>query len=182
MPEPLGTPQEGVLTPQNEKRWEYDAVEVGQAGTPVTIEITTDAISAYAARMRNPNPAYQTPADVNDGDPEILAMPTMIFAAAPLRRYDIASNNGFVALERVREKPRQTPFAKCEIRWFAPIRAGDRIVSLGRVIDKYERRGNKFVTFRVEATNQHGGRVAEYDYTSIFEYAKGQNKPGDRDG
>ena len=167
---------------QNEKRWEYDAVEVGQAGTPVTIEITRDAISAYAARMRNPNPAYQTPSGVNDEDPQMLAMPTMIFAAAPLRRYDIADNNGFVALERVREKPRQTPFAKCEIRWFAPIRAGDRIVSLGRVIDKYERRGNKFVTFRIEATNQHGEKVAEYDYTSIFEYAMGQKKPGGSGG
>ena len=42
--------------------------------------------------------------------------------------------------------------------------------------DTYERRGSKFVTFRVEAANQRGDKVAEYDYTCIFEYAKGRQE------
>jgi acyl dehydratase len=42
------------------------------------------------------------------------------------------------------------------------------------VLEKYERRGSKFVTFRVEAINQRREKAAEYDYTCIFEYAKGQ--------
>jgi len=37
-------------------------------------------------------------------------------------------------------------------------------------------RGNKFVTFGVSAVNQRRQLVAEYDYTCIFEYAKGQRQ------
>ena len=39
-----------------------------------------------------------------------------------------------------------------------------------RVLEKYVRRGSRFVTFRVEATNQNGDEVAQYDYTCIFDY------------
>ena len=124
--------------------------------------------------MRNPNPAYQA------ADEQVLAMPTMVIAAAPLRRFDVAEANGYVALELVKDSPRQTPFAKCEVRWHSPMRAGDTITSVCSVIDKYERRGSKFVTFRVEARNQHDELVAEYDYTSIFEYAKGQKQAADQ--
>ena len=42
------------------------------------------------------------------------------------------------------------------------------------MLEKYERRGSRFVTFRVEATNQRGEEVAQYDYTCIFDYAQGQ--------
>lgn len=161
------------MTDSEQKRWEYNAVEIGQAGPPMTIPVTGELIERYATAVRNPNPAYRSPSE----EDATLAMPTMIFRTAPLRRQDIAANNGFVALERASENPRQTPFAKCEARWFAPVRAGDEITSHGRIIDKQERRGNKFVTFRVEAQNQRGEKVAEYDYTCIFEYAKGQKKP-----
>ncbi len=160
------------MATQQEVRWEYDAVEVGQKGPDMTIEITEELIAEYADAMRNPNPIYHPGGGDSDGE-AMPAMPTIVFRVAPLRRQDIASNNGFVALERASENPRQTPFAKCEIRWSAPMRAGDSITSFGRIIDKQERRGNKFVTFRIEATNQNGQKVAEYDYTCIFEYAKG---------
>ena len=158
-----------------EIRWEYDAVEVGQTGPKTTIEVTEELITTYARAVRNPNPEYY-PAESDDLEHQIkLAMPTMIFRVAPLRRQDIAAANGFTALERVSENARQTPFAKCEVRWHAPIHAGDSITSFGHILSKEERRGNKFVTFRVEARNQNNEKVAEYDYTCVFEYAKGQN-------
>jgi acyl dehydratase len=75
----------------------------------------------------------------------------------------------------VAENSRQTPFAKCTARWFAPIRVGDQLTSSASVIDKYERRGSKFVTFQVDISNQNSEKVAEFDYTCIFEYSKGQN-------
>lgn len=159
---------------RRELRWEYEVVEVGQTGPTITVEVTDELISEYAAAVRNDNPAYRASEERAEADGATLAMPTMITRVAPLRRYDIAAHNGFVALERASEDPRQTPFAKCELRWFAPVRAGDAIASFGRVIDKYQRRGNKFVTIRVEASNQRGQKVAEYDYTCIFEYARGQ--------
>ena len=157
---------------EQEVRWEFDRVKVGQASQPTTREITEELISSYALAVRNSNPVYHT---TKEGSAR-LAMPIMATYAARLRRADVASNNGFVALERASENARQTPFAKCEVRWFAPLRAGDSITSFSRVVDAYERRGNRFVTFRVEGTNQRGEKIAEYDYTCIFEYGKGQKK------
>ena len=147
-----------------EKRWEYDAVEVGQKGTPFTVEITNELISLYAQRVRNPNPAYR------EENETLVAMPTMVIAAAPLRRYDVAEANGFVALERVADSPRQTPFAKCEVRWHSPICAGDTITSVCSVIDKYVRRGSKFVTFpgrSPKPARRLGGRVRLYEYLRV---------------
>lgn len=58
--------------------------------------------------------------------------------------------HGYTALEVVRENPRQIPFAKCEVRWFSTLKTGDVITSNGRILDKYEKWGNRFVVFRVE--------------------------------
>ena len=101
-------------------------------------------------------------------------MPSMVISYAPLLREEIAEANGFVSLEQSKTARRQTPFAKCEIRWSRPVTAGDTITGTRRVLEKYERRGSKFVTFRIEASNQEGLPVAAYDYTCIFDYARGQ--------
>lgn len=163
--------------PEQEPRWEYDVVELGQQGPSIVVDVSEDLIAKYATAVRNDSPAYQPSAERDANGEDSLAMPTMITRVAPLRRPDIAANNGFVAQEKAKENPFQTPFAKCEIKWFAPMRAGDTLTSFGHIVDKYERRGNKFVTIRVEATNQDGVKVAEYDYTCIFEFGKGQKKP-----
>ena len=150
---------------QQEKLWDYKAVQPGQAGQPTVVSITNDNIAEYARLSQNPG---------YSGGP--VAMPTMVLSYAPLLRDDIAQSNGFVALEQSRTARRQTPFAKCEIRWVRPVQAGDAITATRRVLEKYQRRGSKFVTFRIEAANQHSQKVAEYDYTCIFEYAKGQRE------
>ena len=165
---------------QEEKLWEYNAVEPGQAGRPTVVTITAGNIAEYAALSQNPDARFRTPG----ADPEFpgaAAMPTMALSYSPLLRDDIAGNNGFLALEQSKTARRQTPFAKCEARWYAPVLASDTITGNRRVLEKYERRGSKFVTFRVECDNQDGVRVAEYDYTCIFHYAGGQREtPQDR--
>ena len=162
---------------QQEKLWVYDSVAQGQAALPTVVAITSENIAQYASLSQNPDPRYRAP---NAGG-SLVAMPTMVLSYAPLLRGEIAENSGFVALERSTTARRQTPFAKCEIRWFTPVKAGDTITGNQRVLEKYERRGSKFVTFRVEAANQHGQRVAEFDYTCIFDYAQGQRAvPQDR--
>jgi acyl dehydratase len=156
---------------ETENRWEFDAVEIGQEGTPVSVAITDELIDRYARSVRNDNPAYRSRGD-SPASGQMEAMPTMVFRVAPLRRADIASNNGYTALEVVNENPRQTPFAKCEMRWFSTVKNEDVITSKGRIFDKYDKRGNKFVVFRVEGINQNGVKVCEYDYTCVFEYRK----------
>lgn len=161
---------------QQEKLWTYEAVEPGQQGQPTTVSVTAANIAEYALAAQNQDPRYQQ-AGIDQGyDGQLVAMPTMVLTYAPLLRDGIAENSGFVALEWSKTARRQTPFAKCEIRWFAPVFAGDTVTGSRQVLEKYERRGSRFVTFRVEATNQHGERVAEYDYTCIFDYAKGKRE------
>ena len=157
----------------NEIRWEYDNVVIGHKNEPRVVEVSAKLIEEYALSVRNTNPAY-----TEDSKTGKLAMPSMLMRVAPLRRQEIASNNGFTALERATQNPRQTPFAKCEMRWFGNLNSGDTITSYTEVFAKEIRRGNKFVTFRVHANNQHGSKVGEYDYTCIFEYGE-TNKVGE---
>ena len=166
---------------QQEKLWDYQAVAPGQTALPTVVEITAENISQYASLSQNPDPRYRDPKGNQEFGGAMVAMPTMVLSYAPLLRGEIAKNSGFVALERSTTARRQTPFAKCEIRWFNPVKAGDTITGNQRVLEKYERRGSKFVTFRVEAANQDGQQVAQFDYTCIFEYAQGQRSvPQDR--
>jgi acyl dehydratase len=157
-----------------EKLWDYEAVEPGQEGRPAVVALTAEHIAAYALVAQNRDERFEKAGANAEYGGALVAMPTMVLAYAPLLREDIAEHQGYVALEESKTARRQTPFAKCEIRWFRPVQAGDTIVSSRRVLEKYERRGSRFVTFRVEARRQHGEPVASYDYTCIFSYAGGQ--------
>ena len=169
------------MVEQKERLWDFEAVQPGQSGQPTVVAITAENIAGYALVAQNRDARYQRAGANLEYDGELVAMPSMALSCAPLLRDDIAANNGFTALEESRTARRQTPFAKCEIRWSRPVRAGDTITGNRRVLEKYQRRDNKFVTFRVEAVNQRGELVAEYDYTCIFEYAQGQREvPQDR--
>jgi len=167
---------------QQEKLWNYEAVALGQEGTPTIVQLAEEHISQYATIAQCPDPQYQQGGGSVEYAGALVAMPTMALTYAPLLRDNIAEANGFVALEEAKSARRQTPFAKCEIRWRYPVQAGDTITGTRRVLDKYERRGSKFVTFRVDAVNQSGRLVAEYDYTCIFEYAQGQRKTPEDQG
>ena len=166
---------------QQEKLWDYKAVAPGQTGSPTVVHLKDDHITRYARVAQCRDARYQQ-GDGQEYEGALVAMPTMVLTYAPLLRDDIAEANGFVALEEAKTAPRQTPFAKCEIRWRHPVQAGDTITGSRSVLEKYERRGSKFVTFHVEAVNQLGRLVAEYDYTCIFEYAQGQKKAPEDQG
>ena len=156
------------MVQEKEKLWVYDVVEAGQQGRASVVTLTQEDIARYARVSQNPDLRYQ-------GSPD-TPMPTMVLTYAPLMREDIADANGFTALERSKTARRQTPFAKCEVWWRAPVQAGDTLTGNRKVFEKYERRGNRFVTFRVDAANQDGLAVARYDYTCIFDYAQGQRE------
>ncbi|PKB72516.1 MAG: hypothetical protein BZY75_06670 [SAR202 cluster bacterium Io17-Chloro-G7] len=160
----------------DENLWDYDAVTAGQAGTTTVVELTEENIAMYVEIAQNPDPRYQRSGSEQHSTRPLVAMPTMVLTYAPLLRENIAENCGFVALEESTMARRQTPFAKCEIRWHRLAEAGDTITGSRRVLEKYERRGSRFVTFGVSAVNQSEQLVAEYDYTCIFEYAKGQRQ------
>ena len=165
-----------------EKLWEYEAVQPGQDGPTTVVTLTPEHIAAYASVAQNPDGRFHASAANTEYGGALAAMPTMILTYAPLMRPEIAAHQGFVALEDSKTSRRQTPFAKCEVCWFKPVIAGDTLTGTRRVHEKYERRGSRFVTFRIEATNQRGEKVAHYDYTCIFSYAKGQQSVPAGDG
>jgi len=162
--------------PEEEKLWLYDVVEPGQAGEPTVVQLTAENITEYAQVTQNPDSRYRLPPGGETDPVGLMAMPTMVLSYAPLLREDIARANGFVAQEASPTHRRQTPFAKCEIRWHRVTQEFDVLTATRRVLEKYERRGSRFVTFRVEATNQRGEPVADYDYTCIFDYVQGKKK------
>jgi acyl dehydratase len=157
-----------------EKLWDYEAVEAGQEGPATVVTLTPEHIAEYARIAQNPDARFEVSGGSAEYGGALIAMPTTVLTYAPLLREEIAERSGFVALEESKTARRQTPFAKCEIRWFRPVHARDTLTGTRRVQEKYERRGSRFVTFRVEASNQRGEPVAVYDYTCIFSYAKGQ--------
>ena len=162
------------MVEQAEKLWTFDSVDPGQYGAETVVAIKADNIAGYAQVALNDDPRYR-------GTSATLAMPTMVLAYAPLLREEIAEANGFTSLEQSKTARRQTPFAKCEIRWRQPVCDGDTITGTRGVLEKYERRGSRFVTFRVEGVNQRGETAVEYDYTCIFDYAQGQREvPAER--
>lgn len=165
-----------MSTQLQERLWDYDVVEPGQTGNTTAVTLDADNIAAYARVAQNPDPRFRSAAANAEYGGALVAMPTMVLTYAPLLREEIASHQGFLALEESKTARRQTPFAKCEVCWFRPVFAGDTLTGTRRVLEKYERRGSRFVTFRVEASNQRGEAVAHYDYTCIFSYAKGQRE------
>ena len=157
------------MTLTETRTWDYEAVEVGQRARPITVEVTPDSIVRHASTSRSANPDHFA-----DAPP--FAMPTQIFSLAPKNRAGVAENNGMTVITA-----HATPFAKCEGRWFAPIRLGETVTSVATVLEKYERRGNKFVTLRLEPHNDRGEKLAEIDHTSIFEFRKSdQPRPDSR--
>ena len=157
------------MVEMTEKLWDYEAVEPGQNGAETVVTITADNIAGYADVALNDDSRYRGPGAT-------LAMPTMVLSYAVLLREEIAEANGFIGFEQSQTARKQTPFAKCEIRWHQPVSVGDVITGKRGVLEKYERRGSRFVTFHVEGVNQHGVKAVEYDYTCIFDYAKGQRE------
>ena len=109
-----------VMVEQAERLWTFDAVEPGQYGAETVVAITAENIAGYAEVALNGDARYRGPGAT-------LAMPTMVLAYAPLLREEIAEANRFVAQEQSKTARRQTPFAKCEIRWRHPVCAGDVI-------------------------------------------------------
>lgn len=154
----------------SEKLWDYDAAEPGQSGPPTVVSITKEDISLYALAAQNPSSQFK-PSGTCQEWPSVTIL-TMVLTYSPLLREEIAKANGFLALEWSRAVRRQTPFAKWEIRWSRGVLAGDTITSTRRVFEKNVRRGSRFITFRVEATNQNGDEVPQYDYTCIFDYCE----------
>ncbi len=145
--------------------YEWNVARVGDEAPPFTYRVTQESIAEYCRAVRNDNPLYVDP----DSAGGVIAPPTFVFKCAPLRRNEVMHAQGFASPEE--KGLRATPYAKAEVFFSRPIRPGDEITSVVRLDDKYERRGNQFVTWRTRAVDGAGGPVVEYTYTIIWQQA-----------
>jgi acyl dehydratase len=162
-----------------EKIYEWDVAREGDESPPFAFEVTRERIADYCRAVRSDNPIYlDDDAARAEGLPGIVAPPTMCYTYAPMRRVDLIASRGYVAPEQSQYAPRSTPFVATEITFVgALVRPGDLITSTTRLQRKWERKGNRFITFLITGGNQRGETVAEYTYSCIWEYAKGRKTP-----
>jgi len=163
--EPLSAEQIAALP-----TYDWDVAEVGHAAPPFTFAVTEEAIAKYCRAVRDENPLYLDPqAAANGPFGGIVAPPGFVFMCSPLRRNEVMHAQGYASPEEKAEY--QTPYAKAEVFPRRPIRPGDQITSVVTLEDKYERRGNKFITWRVRANDANGEPTHEYTYTIIWRQA-----------
>ena len=157
--------------PQEERTYEWDVAEIGHESPPYVYEVTAEKIADYCRAVQYENPVYVSDAAAKKmGFPGLLAPPTMLYTYAPQRRHDVMSASGYIAPEQSTHNPRSTPFVSTDIRFQGvQVGPGDVITSTTRLVDKFQRRANKFITFRVTAHNQRMQKVAEYDYVCLWE-------------
>ena len=156
---------------QQEKIYQWDIAEIGDESAPYVYQVTAEKIASYCRAVRYENPVYVNDAAARElGFPGVFAPPTMLYIYAPQRRHDVMSVKGYIAPEQSSHNPRSTPFVSTDIHFQGPlVRPGDVITSTTRVVEKLERRGNKFITFRVTAHNDRDEKVAEYGYVCLWE-------------
>ena len=164
-----------------ERIYEWDVAQVGDRSPEFVYEVTAENISDYCKAVRYENPIYVNDAAAREmGFPGVFAPPTMLYTYAPQRRNDLIEARGYIAPEQSLVSPRSTPFVSTDVRFQETlVRPGDVIVSVTEVVDKFQRRDNKFVTFRVTARNQRQEPVAEYDYTCLWESPTRKRPPED---
>jgi acyl dehydratase len=149
-----------------ERVYEWEVARIGDESPPVRIAVTADLICQYMRVCR-----YSR---IPPEEAVTAAPPGMVFVYAPMRRDLTIAAAGYVAPEQAATNPRATPYVASRVTLYRPVRPGDTITSTTRTFAKYERKGNKFIDFLIRAHNQKGERVAEYLYTCLWLYAKGQ--------
>jgi acyl dehydratase len=156
--------------------YSWEIAQIGHASPPFTYAVTEQSIADYCEAIRNPNPLYLDPEAARRGPfGGIVAPPAFAFKCSPLRRNEVMHALGYASPEEKAEY--QTPYAKAELLPRRPIRPGDEITSIVTLEDKYERRGNAFITWRVRAHDANGEPTHEYTYTIIWPRGPREERP-----
>ncbi|MBI4311614.1 MAG: MaoC family dehydratase N-terminal domain-containing protein [Chloroflexi bacterium] len=156
--------------------YDWEVMKIGHQAQPVFEKITPEYIADYCLSVQETNPIYLDPKAARAaGYSDVVAPPSMIYAYAPMRRWEMFNEMGFLAPEQA-SPPRSTPFAGSDVSLTGvPVVAGDVIASVSRLDNRWiSRSGNKFVGFKITMHNQRGEHIGDYVYNIIWEYFRGQ--------
>ena len=142
------------------RRFEWDDAVPGLRSDEFVVQVTDAAIYAYRDAIGD---------TAGETDGHLVAPPGYVFVAAPQRRHALMASAGRRAPEQDPEDPRNTPYVGSDVRFHRAIKSDDTVRSVTVLDRTFERAGNRFVVFRVDATNADGEPIAEYDYTCLWE-------------
>ena len=125
----------------------FAEVQVGVPYPEKIFKVTEEAVRAYLAAVEDDSPLYVE---------EQLVPPAY---AAVYTRWEALTG------EQLEDG---TVHAKQEFRYLKPIHWGDILTLRGRVEEKMEKRGLKFVVQKVEAFNEAGELAVESEITIIL--------------
>lgn len=122
----------------------FEEIEVGKPFLPETARLTRELIEEYRAVVGDWNPLY----DGSSPQADRLAPPTF----GSLYLFSVFHNTYPPAPGRLH--------TSLDFEFLEPWREGDTITVEGSVLDKYVKRGRKYLLFALTFTDQHGVEVA----------------------
>jgi len=127
----------------------FDDIRVGQALGPVTHDVTVEMVRRYAEATGDAGP------EARAADPVAPASMAALFSTRLMGRVGI-------------DRPGGSIHAKQEYRFLAPLRAGQTATTTGTVVEKFERRGRRYVVFETLTVDAQQRPVARCRVTSIL--------------
>ena len=151
--------------------YEWSVAEIGDSALPEDHPVDPARIALYVKTSGDRNPLFTDEKLARSLGFDGLKVPaSMAIRMAPGRRTHIMKQKGY------RQPIRPTPFARWECQFFAPVKPGDVITSESRLDEKYEKRGRKYLVWKVTGRNQRGENVVEYLWTNSWEGSKPEDR------
>ena len=124
-------------------------LQVGETLGPVTHHVTAEMIRHFGLATGDAHPDYQGEAPI--------APPAMatIFSTRLMGRVGIDRPSGGI-------------HARQEYEFLSPLRAGQRVTTTGRVVEKTVRRGRNYVVYETLMVEEAGRPIARCRVTQIF--------------
>jgi acyl dehydratase len=145
---------------ETEPQLVYEFFRIGMQLPVYVHEVTKEEIDIYCKLLQERNPIYW-----NDETAKKMGLQGRIAPPMFVRKYAHFQNvlKGFKAAI-----PGHTIHASGEYHFLNPVRPGDTVTTTGTVIEKFTRRGRKFLSFELISKNQNGQTVVINRHTSIW--------------
>ena len=138
----------------------FDSFTVGQELPAFTRTVSVADIDEFCKTWGEDNPIYlNDEAAKKVGFEERVAPPMMVRNYAHLQ-------NVLAGLNRV--VPAHSIHIEGKYIFVNPVRPGDTITTTGKVINKYTKKGRKYISFEFISINQKGEPVVVNEHTSIW--------------
>ncbi|MFC1896025.1 MaoC family dehydratase N-terminal domain-containing protein [Thermodesulfobacteriota bacterium] len=147
---------------------------IGKQGEPITGEVHEKEIRRFCYAVGDLNPFYLDDEDAKKSRYGGVVAPPMFYDIPTIQEFPLEElkedgipNTGF----HLPLKATRTMAGGKEVEFFKPMRPGDRITQVGKIVDIYEKGGRSgplvFTIFENRYTNQDGELVAVERLTNI---------------